>query len=140
MLRYPVILKHENNAVLVSFPDFPAASTFGNDTADALRRGADALVTLLIGLIEDREGIPAARPLKRGTFVVLPALTEAKIALYEHMRLGKIGKAELARRLDVHLPQVDRLLDLRHASRLDQLERAFLAIGKRLKFSLEDAA
>jgi antitoxin HicB len=41
------------------------------------------------------------------------------------MRAGKIGKAELARRLHCHLPQIDRLLDLNHASRLDQLEAAF---------------
>jgi predicted RNase H-like HicB family nuclease len=74
--------------VLVSFPNFPGANTFGDDEADALRRGADALVTLLAGMIDDREAIR----------------------------------------------------DLRHASRLDQLERAFLAIGKRLKISLEDAA
>jgi antitoxin HicB len=140
MLRYPVSLKHEDNAVLVSFPDFPGANTFGDNEPDALRRGADALVTLLAGMIEDREAIPNPRLLKRGPFVVLPALTEAKIALYEHMRSSKIGKAELARRLKMHLAQVDRLLDLRHASRLDQLERAFLAIGKRLKISLEDAA
>jgi antitoxin HicB len=42
--------------------------------------------------------------------------------------------------LNCHLPQIDRLLDLGHASRLDQIELAFLAIGKRLKISLEDAA
>jgi hypothetical protein len=35
-----------------------------------------------------------------------------------------IKKAELARRLGWHIPQVDRLFDLRHASRLDQIETA----------------
>jgi antitoxin HicB len=39
---------------------------------------------------------------------------------------------EPARRLGWHAPQVDRLLDLRHASRLDQLDRALRAVGKRL--------
>jgi antitoxin HicB len=56
------------------------------------------------------------------------------------MRSAKVGKAELARRLNCHLPQIDRLLDLGHASRLDQIEQAFLALGKRLTLSLEDAA
>jgi antitoxin HicB len=51
-----------------------------------------------------------------------------------------VGKAELAHRLNRHLPRIDRLLDLRHASRLDQLEQAFLRLGKRLNISLEDAA
>ena len=53
---------------------------------------------------------------------------------------ASVGKAELARRLHCHLPQVDRLLKLSHASRLDQLEQAFLALGKRLTLALEDAA
>jgi hypothetical protein len=54
------------------------------------------------------------------------------VALYTAMRTAKITKAERARRLNCHLPQVDRLLDLRHASRLDQLEAAFRALGKQL--------
>jgi hypothetical protein len=64
--------------------------------------------------------------------VPVPALTVAKIELYDAMRRGKVSKSELARRLDVHLPQVDRLLDVFHASRLDQLERAAEALGTRI--------
>lgn len=37
----------------------------------------------------------------------------------------------MARRLNCHLPQVDRLLDLLHASRLDQFEAAFRVLGKK---------
>ena len=102
-------------------------------------RAADALETMLMGMIEDRENIPV-RQVRRGGAITLPALTEAKIALYRQMRSAGVGKAELARRLHCHLPQIDRLLDLRHASRLDQIEQAFLALGKRLTLSLEDAA
>ena len=51
-----------------------------------------------------------------------------------------VGKAELARRLDVHLPQVDRMLDLCHASKLEQIEAALNALGKRLVVDIADAA
>jgi antitoxin HicB len=44
-----------------------------------------------------------------------------------------IKKAELARRLGWHMPQIDRLFDLRHASRLDQIEAAARARGKQLE-------
>jgi antitoxin HicB len=44
------------------------------------------------------------------------------------MREEGIAKAELARRLGWRLPQVDQLLDLAHASRLDQIELAFQAL------------
>jgi antitoxin HicB len=43
-------------------------------------------------------------------------------------------------RLHCHLPQIDRLLDLGHASLLDQIEFALLAVGKRLTISVEGAA
>ncbi len=56
------------------------------------------------------------------------------------MRSARVGKAALARKLNCHLPQIDRLLDLTHNSRLDQLEAALLALGKRLVVELKDAA
>src|SRR5262249_23258472 len=91
--------------------------------------------------IDDRREIPHASATKRGMrAVTLPALTEAKIALYTAMRGIGVGKSELARRLNCHLPQVDRLLDLTHGSRLDQLEAAFRVLGKQLSVQISDAA
>jgi antitoxin HicB len=91
--------------------------------------------------VDDRRDIPKPSAGKRGfKMVTLPALTEAKLALYSAMRANRIGKAELARRLNCHLPQVDRLLDLMHSSRLDQLEAAFRVLGKRLDIQISEAA
>ncbi len=141
MTKYPVTLKREGSRVLVGFPDFPDVHTYGDDEPEALTRAVDALETYLMAVIEDREPIPAPRRTKRSQrSVTLPALTEAKLGLYRQMRAAGIGKAELARRLHCHLPQVDRLLDLGHGSRLDQIEQALLAVGKRLTISFEDAA
>lgn len=47
-----------------------------------------------------------------------------------------IRKAEPARRLGRHVPQVDRLFDLHHASRLDQLEAAAHALGRRVEIDV----
>jgi antitoxin HicB len=94
-----------------------------------------------MAMIEDREEIPAQRAIRRGEKVIsLPALSNAKVELYRAMKAARVGKAELARRLHCHLPQIDRLLDLSHASRLDQLEAAFQALGKELKIEIADAA
>lgn len=142
MLRYAVRLARENGKVLVSFPDFPNVHTFGDDDAEALARGVDALETMLAAMIHDREAIPEPRPVRRRRSIVLPALTEAKIELYREMRSARMGKAELGRRLHCHLPQIDRLLDPTHKSRLGQLEAAFMVFGKRLRLavSIENAA
>jgi antitoxin HicB len=142
MLQYPVILERDtNHTILVSFPDVPEAHTFGEDEEEALMQAVDALETALSIYVDDRRDIPKPSPVKRrGKVVVLPALTEAKLALYETMRKSRVGKAELARRLNCHLPQVDRLLDLNHSSRLDQLEAAFRVLGRRLSIEICDAA
>jgi len=140
-MRYRVILEREKGLVNVYFPDVPGAQTFGDDEQEALARAVDALETMFMGLIECREDIPRPRAPKRGEkTITLPALTVAKLELYQAMRAAGVGKAELARRLNCHLPQIDRLLDLAHASRLDQLEQAFAALGKRLEVAIQDAA
>jgi antitoxin HicB len=56
----------------------------------------------------------------------------AKAALYDAMREHGVGRAEFARRLRWYLPQVSRVLDLRHASRMEQVEAALAALGLRL--------
>lgn len=142
MLTYPVKLSRDtNDAILVEVPDIPEAHTFGDDEDEALTHAADAIETALSMYMDDRRDIPTASAPKRGMkSVTLPVLTEAKLALYTAMRAQKVGKAELARRLNCHLPQVDRLLDLMHASRLDQLEAAFRALGKQLGIQISEAA
>ena len=140
MLRYPVKLKEEGKRVLVSFPDVPGVHTYGANRQEALARAVDALETMFLGIIADREDIPSPSQAKSRSFVELPALTEAKILLYRTMRSLGIGKAELARRLDWHMPQVDRLLDLRHASQLDQLEQAFQILGRQLTIQVHEVA
>ena len=116
MIKYPVRLEPDTNeTVLVSFPDIPEAHTFGEDDEEALVRAVDALESALMMYIEERKDIPRpSRISKRGRCVVLPALTEAKVSLYQAMRQAGVRKAELARRLRWHMPRVDRLLDLRH--------------------------
>jgi len=140
-MRYPVTLRRDGGTVNVSFPDVPGVHTFGDDEQEALARAVDALETMFMGMIEDREDIPRPRaPKRREKTVTLPALTVAKLELYRAMRTAGVGKAELARRLNCHLPQIDRLLDLGHASRLDQLEQAFAALNKRLEVAVLNAA
>jgi len=140
MLRYPVKLEREGKRTLVSFPDVPGVHTFGASREEALARAGDALETMFLGIMADREEIPMPSAARGRTVAELPALTEAKILLYRTMRAMGVGKAELARRLGWHMPQVDRLLDLRHASRLDQLEQAFRILGRQLSIEIHEAA
>jgi antitoxin HicB len=67
-------------------------------------------------------------------------LIAAKLALYELMIKTGTRKADLARKLGIHAPQVDRLLDLDHESRLDQIDNALRALGKELEIRIVEAA
>src|SRR5205823_1131055 len=139
--RYPVeLIREDNGTVTVVVPDIPETHTFGEDEREALNHAVAAIESALIGIMADREEVP--RPSKAGkrSTVSLPALSVAKIALYETMRAAGVGKAALARRLGWHMPQVDRLLDLRHSSRLEQIESAFRALGRELHVEIRPAA
>ena len=72
--------------------------------------------------------------------VPAPALSQAKLRVYAAPRAAGITKSELARRLKSSRSQVDRLLDITHHSKLDQIKAAFAAIGKRLAIEVLDAA
>jgi antitoxin HicB len=142
MFTYPVKLEpDDNDTILVSFPDVPQAHTFGEGQQDALAHAVDALESALSMLIDDRKDIPLPSAVRRGQrSVTLPPMSAAKVALYRAMREAGVGKAELACRLGWHLPQVDRVLDLLHASKLEQIELALQALGKRLVVEVRDAA
>jgi antitoxin HicB len=134
MFDYPVTLeKDSNGSILANFPDVPEAHTFGADAEEALLRAVDALETALAMYVDDGKDLPKPSRPKRSQRTARPsALPAIKLAIYQSMRDQGIRKAELARRLGWHLPQVDRLLDLQHASRLDQVEAAIAALGRRL--------
>ena len=106
-------------------------TSFGAGTDDALVHGADAVATALKGRIAARQPVPPPGPIT-GHAVALSALTALKLELYRAMPEAGIRKAELVRRLRVHPPQVDRLLDLDHESRLDQIEAALAACGREI--------
>jgi antitoxin HicB len=136
MARYPVTLtQDDNDTLLVEFPDFPEAHTFGEDEEEALARAVDALETIIDAYIRDKRNIPAPSAVT-GASVTLPSLIDTKVQIYTAMRAQRVGKAELAKRLNVFLPQVDRLLDVRHGSKIDQLEAAAQALGSSLKVTL----
>jgi antitoxin HicB len=142
MLRYPVKLKADDNGtLLVTAPDFPEVVTFGEDEADALTRAADAIATAMQGRITDRQDVPRPSAPRRGQRLAeLSALTWAKLELYRAMLATKTRKADLARKLGIHPPQVDRLLDLDHDSRIDQIENAARAMGRELHIEMRPAA
>jgi len=134
MRVYPLTVEPDDNGtLLVSFVDIPEAHTFTDNEDQITARATDCALTALEGYMRDRRPIPTPSREHTGRAVVLPPLAVAKIALYEAMRNAGVRKAELARRLRWHMPQVDRLLSLRHGSRLERLEAALTVLDHHLE-------
>jgi len=136
-LDYPVDLTPDGDSVLVTFPDVPEAITFGADADEALLQARDALETALAMYVDDRRDLPVPGPADGRPTVRPNALECAKLGIYAAMREQGLRKADLARRLNWHMPQVDRLLDLSHASKLSQIEQAAASMGKRVALRIE---
>ena len=139
-LAWPVSLDPaEEGGFVVNFPDFPEGWSQGDSREEALAQAADLLETMVGNYMVEGWDLPdpsraAGRPL-----VPLTPLIAAKAELYRAMRNAGITKAELARRIGISPQQVQRLFVIRHASRLDQIETAMRALGRRLVVTTDAA-
>lgn len=138
---YPVDLTdHGADAWLVAFPDLPEALTSGETRGEALVQAADCLEEALAGRIRRHDAVPHPSPARGRPMVAPGALIAGKLALYEAMQSAELSKVALASRLGVAEGEVRRMLDPRHATRMDRLEAALAKLGRRLVISVEDAA
>lgn len=126
---FPATVAPDGDGWMVTFEGLPGG-TCGDTKEEALARAPDLLVTVLAGLVEEDKPIP---PAQRGDIMVpVPALTAAKLALHEAMLEAKISNVALGARLGVGEKTIRRLRDPLHRSRIDRIEAALLALGKRL--------
>jgi antitoxin HicB len=144
MEHYLALFKpyREKGGYVVTFPDFGYGVTQGETVREALEMAQDLLLLTIGDYI--REGKPLPEPSRRrgSSFraVPLPALQAAKVKLYVAFVKSGLKKAEFARRIGIPKTHIERLFSLRHRSRLDQIEAAFVALGKRLEIEVRDAA
>jgi antitoxin HicB len=137
---YPAELTASDGAVTITFPDVPGAISEGVDRAEALERGAEALVSMLAAMAEDGEALPAPSPARGRPLVAVTALEAAKLALNDAMRERAVTNVALAAQLDMDERAIRRLRDALHASRIADVERALAALGKRIIVDVADAA
>jgi antitoxin HicB len=133
MNGYPVNLRKDGKFILVTFPDIPEAITQGDDRTHALEIAKEALESAMDFYFEDRRPVPMPSKPKRGQHLVeLPPSVAAKVLLLNEMLRQKVRPAELARRLGTTAQEVNRLTNLRHATKIDRVDSALRALGKRL--------
>ncbi len=136
---YPANLAHIGpDEVVVSFRDLPECLTSGTDTKDALAAAADALGEALAGRIDDGEPIPTPSAAKPGEFgIAIPPGMAAKTALAMAFRESGLTRVAFAASMGVDEKVVHRMLDPRHATSLDRIDRALRSLGQRIAVAVE---
>jgi len=123
----------QEGGFVVTFRDIPEAITQGDTVDEAMAMAKDALVTAMDFYFEDRRIVPEpSAPLEDERIITLPPSVYTKVLLLNVLVERQIAHAELARRMHVRPQEITRLLDLRHATKIDTLSQAFETLGKQL--------
>ncbi|MFT0547217.1 type II toxin-antitoxin system HicB family antitoxin [Allopusillimonas ginsengisoli] len=138
MAQYPAHIQSDGEGFTVSFRDIPEALTCGDTLADATLMATDALRTAMDFYFEDRRSVPTPSPAKKGeTLIQLPASVWAKVLLLNEMLRQGITPAELARRLGTRPQDVNRIVNLGHATKIDTIDAALASLGRELEIALK---
>lgn len=128
------------NEVVVSFRDLPECLTSGKDILDALSAAADALAEALAGRIDDDDPIPTPSPSQPGERgVAVPPGMAAKAALATAFRESGLTRIAFAASLGVDEKAVRRMLDPRHGTSPDRIDRALRSLGRRITVHVDAA-
>jgi antitoxin HicB len=139
-MLYPVVFEEKGPTVIASLPDLPGVHDEGASREEALEHVRGAAVAIIQSLMNDREDVPDPSPAEGRPLVALPSQAWTKVLLYRALRQKGQRKADLARALKIDQKGVDRLFKLTHASRWDQIDAAFEALGVRLVPDVRTAA
>jgi antitoxin HicB len=134
---YPADLQPDGDGWMVTFPDIPEANTSGKTQEEALEMAADALATAMEFYFEDRRPVPMPSKAAKGQpLVELPASVAAKVLLLNEMIKQEVRPIDLARRMGKTPQEVTRLVDLKHATKIDSINAALQALGRSLDLRL----
>jgi antitoxin HicB len=145
---YSALLEPEpEGGFTVTFPEIGYGATYGATWEEALRQAEDMLEEAVLGLIAHGEDVPEPAPTTNPAPqdathrapIALPALTAAKLEVYRAMRQAGLDEAQLAERLGWPPKKIAHIFDGYHVVRLEQLETALAALGRRFVVTAERA-
>ena len=132
---YPATVESNNEGGFIAkFRDVPEAITEAWDLEELKN---NALISAIDFYIEDRKAFPVGSTVKSGEIAIeLPASVVAKVLLLNTMVQANVRPIDLARKMKVKPQEVTRLTDIRHATKIDTIQKALRALGKELVITL----
>ena len=135
---YPATVESNNEGGFIAkFRDVPEAITEAWDLEELKNNAPRALLSTIDFSIEDRKAFPVGSTVKSGEIAIeLPASVVAKVLLLNTMVQANVRPIDLARKMKVKPQEVTRLTDIRHATKIDTIQKALRALGKELVITL----
>lgn len=139
-MQYPITVHQEPDHVWSTCADIPEAHSAADTIPELVATAVDGLRLALTIYVDQNRAIPAPSAAAPGQHLVpLPVQATAKVLLWNAMVAKGMRVADLARLLQLSHPAAGRLVDFEHNSKIEQVEAALLALGKRLVVTAEDA-
>ncbi|EBD7602605.1 hypothetical protein G6S35_004220 [Salmonella enterica] len=143
MFNYAVKLEHDpdTKSWIATCRDLPLFNSAGDSVDDALLESVDGAIVALSIEIDARRPIPAASLPEDGEYIIhLPVLVVMKAALHNAMIATGTRKSDLARYMGMKGPQIDRLLDVCHSSKVETVELALQQLNQTVQISINKVA
>lgn len=131
-------LKAEDGTEIIKCRDIPELLSWPADGESKEEWARYAVEDCIAFMMKDGIKVPCASPALPGEFVVeLTPTEEAKILLHNEMVDANVGRSALAIKAGLSLPEVTRLLNLKHRTKIDSLALALNSLGKRFNLSVQ---
>jgi antitoxin HicB len=140
MLTYALKIEPDTVGYLATCRDLPEFSGAGDTVDETIKNSVEGLETTLSIYIDGGVPVPAPTPAQAGEYsVIVPGVSSAKAELHNARLAAGVSKSELARRMGIPNQIVNRLFDINHKTKWEQLEAGFAALDKRLIVSVSNA-
>lgn len=129
---YPVLLTEDpvDGGYVMTCRDVPEAITQGDTIDETLAEAIDALDEAICGCINHGRDIPEPSAKRAGERLVsVPVTTALKAIAYTKFRKSGQTKVTIAKTLGMKESEVHRILDPRHGTEADTMERFIRSLG-----------
>ncbi|CNH53758.1 Antitoxin HicB [Yersinia aldovae] len=114
----------------IHYRDFPELESVTYSCEDIELEAQDGIKNGIAAEMEERRPVPAPSALQPEDIAVhVPILVRLKAELHNAMLSTGTRKADMARKLGLNAAQMDRLLDIFYASKVEALEQALYLLG-----------
>lgn len=132
MFHYPAsyTLDEASGEYHIQYRDFPELASVTYSLEDIELEAQDGIKNGIAAEMEEHRLVPAPSALQPGDILVhVPILVRLKAELHNAMLTTHTRKADMARKLGLNAAQMDRLLDVYYASKVEALEQALYLLG-----------